>query len=740
MAGTEIAKAYVQIVPSMQGVQSSLNKEFNGVSQSVGKTGGKTFGAALAKGVVGGIVAVGAAAYTAVSTMITGAKGVAALGDEIDKTSQKLGFSSEAFQEWDYVLQLNGTDMTSVSAGLKTLTNKLDDARNGSADAQAMFEALGLSLEDISDMSAEDLFAAVIGGFQNMEDSTERAALANDLFGRSGQELAPLFNSTAEATREQIALSHEYGMIMSDELVAASAAFQDSQTTLSMTLQGVKNRLLGEFLPALTEVTDGLAAFLSGDETGLDTMQQGITDFIDGLSEELPKVLEFGVGVVEAIATGILDNLPSLLETASTTVMSLANFIIQELPTILQIGIDLIIQLANGITQALPTLVPTVVQVVLQLVQILIENLPTIIQAGMDIVLALVQGILASVPIIMEQLPTIIQTIFETLVQSIDIIVDAGVQLFTAIVEAIPVFLPLLIEQLPTIIDTVVNGVVEGAEALVEGAITLLNAIVEAIPEFLPVLIAAMPQIIMTIINAVLQNIPTLLTAAVQMFTAIIQAIPQIVVSLISALPQIARTILQSLRETGPSILQTTGEALMNIVRAIPGVISSIFSSMVTVGTQLVQGIWNGITNAYGWIMSQIRGFASSILSGLKSIFGISSPSKETAWMGEMLDMGLAGGIEDNTKPIKSAIDDVTDLTTGTLSDNLAVNASLGVHTDADATSKLDQLIATVAALGDKMANMQLVIDSGALVGATSAKYNQALGFDQALVSRGVAR
>ena len=741
---TEIATAYVQIIPSAQGIKGNLEKEFGGAADTAatkaGKSSGKTFASAIGKGFLTSMAVVATAAYGIVSGVVKGTKAVADYGDEIDKTSQKLGFTAQAYQEWDYVLQLNGSSMSSVSAGLKTLTNKLDDARNGSVEAQSMFNALGLSLEDISDMSAEDLFGAVITGFQNMEDSTERAALANDIFGRSGQELAPLFNNTAEATQEAINKANLYGMVMSQDLVDASAAFVDSQTTLSGVLQGLKNRLLGEFLPALTEVTDGLAAFLSGDTSGLEDIQEGISDFITQLSEELPKVLEFGVGVIEAIATGILENAPALLQTATDTVMSLATFLLQNLPQILQVGIDLIIQLANGITQALPTLIPTIVQVVMQLVQIIIENLPTIIEAGLDIVIALVQGIIAALPILIENLPTLIQTIFDTLVASIDVIMEAGLQLLNGIVEAIPEFIPVLIENLPTIIDTIINGVIESVDALIEASIILWTAIAEAIPEFLPQLIAALPQILMTIVNALLQNIPTLLNAAVQMFTAIITAIPQIVISLIAALPQIIRTIIQSLRESGPQILQTTGEALMNIVRSIPPIASQLFSSMVSVGKNLITGLWNGISNMVGWIYSKISGFASSVLSYIKGLFGISSPSKETAYMGKMLDYGLAGGIEDNMNPIKGAIDEVTDLTTGTLQDNLAVNASLGVSTDAQATSKLDQLIATVAALGSKMENMQIVIDSGALVGATSTKYNQALGFDQALVSRGVAR
>lgn len=743
MPGTEIASAYVQIVPSMQGVKGTLEKEFGGAADSAAKSAGKSsggsFASSMAKGLAAGAVAVGAAAVAMVKGVVDGAQSVATYGDEIDKMSQKLGFSAEAYQQWDYVLNLSGTSMTNVSAGMKTLTNQLDAARNGSADAEAMFAQLGLSLDDLNTMSREELFSAVITGFQGMEESTERAALANDLFGRSGQELAPLFNTTAEATQEAIDKSTEYGMVMSDELVKASAAFVDSQTTLNNTLGGLKNRLLGEFLPALTLVTDGLAAFLAGDTSGLDTLQEGIAGFIDQLAEELPKVLEFGVGIVEALATGILQNAPQLLETATSTIMSLAQFLIQELPTILTVGIQLIIQLANGISSALPTLIPTIVQVVLELVNILIQNIPLILQAGVDILMALIQGIINSLPILIEQLPTIIQTIFDTLIASIDIIIEAGVQLLNAIVEAIPIFLPVLIEQLPTIINTIIEGVVSGVDALVQGAITLLTALVEAIPQFLPTLIAALPQIIMTIINTLLQNIPLLLQSAVQMFTAIIQAIPQIVVSLIAALPQIIRTIIQSLRQSGPQILQTTGQALRNIVTAIPPIASQLFSQMLSVGSNLITGLWNGISNMVGWIYSKIAGFASSVLSYIKGLFGIGSPSKEMAWVGEMLDMGLAGGIEDNMKPIQRAIDGVTEMTTDSFQSNLAVNGALGVTTDAQATSKLDQLIAVVTNLGQRLDGMQVVLDSGALVGATHAQYNQAIGFSNALMTRGVA-
>lgn len=190
------------------------------------------------------------------------ASNTAKQADEIDKMSQKLGLSSKAYQEWDYVLNLAGTSMTNMSTGLKTLTNKIDDAKNGSDSAIEMFEKLGISMEDLNSMSREDIFAATITGFQNMADSTERAALANDLYGKSGQELTPLFNQTAEETQRLIEQINDLGGVMSDDAVKAGAQFNDSLTTMKASFGGVVNSLAGELLPSFTSLMDTIAQFI----------------------------------------------------------------------------------------------------------------------------------------------------------------------------------------------------------------------------------------------------------------------------------------------------------------------------------------------------------------------------------------------------------------------------------------------------------------------------------------------
>ncbi len=233
---------------------------------------------------------------------------VAGNADEIDKMSQKLGLSRRAYQEWDYVLQISGADINSMSAGLKTLTNKFDDAKSGTESSIDTFKRLGLSMEDIQDLSREDLFKEVIFAFQNMEDSAERAALANDLFGRSGQELAPLFNTTAEDTKKLINEVNELGGIMSDDAVKDGAAFKDSLTALKSAFTGATNELAKELLPNITDFIKKITDFVKGG---------GIKRIIDNFKKLIPllkagaaafiafKTITMLTGIFSAVSTAI---------------------------------------------------------------------------------------------------------------------------------------------------------------------------------------------------------------------------------------------------------------------------------------------------------------------------------------------------------------------------------------------------------------------------------------------------
>lgn len=248
---------------------------------------------------VGIFTAVGAAAFASADKMSQSL-------DQIDKMSQKLGMSTDAYQKWDHILQLSGADINSMGAGLKTLTNKFDDAKNGSAGAIESFQRLGLSMEQIQGMSREELFETVITQFQSMGDTAERAALANDLLGRSGAELSPLFNQTAEDTAALAEQFEAMGGIIGEDAVKDGAAFQDSLTNLQGAMKGASAQLFDKLIPAITELMNKFAEFVA--DGGLDTII------------ELLKTLIPIIGAVVAgfaafkIITGVITLIQGLIE------------------------------------------------------------------------------------------------------------------------------------------------------------------------------------------------------------------------------------------------------------------------------------------------------------------------------------------------------------------------------------------------------------------------------------------
>lgn len=471
--GSDIAKAYVQIIPSADGIQGKLTEVMGGEAEKAGKASGGKFGKAMGTALkVGGAAVTAFAGATAAMTgaIVKGASATAEYGDNIDKMSQKLGLSSTAYQKWDYVLSQSGADINSMGTGLKTLTNKLDDAKNGSESAQAMFAQLGLSMEDLATMSREDVFAATITGFQGMADSTERAALANDLFGKSGQELTPLFNTSVEETQALMAATEELGMIMSDDAVQAAANYQDSLDTLKRTFGGVKNSLMSEFMPSITSVMDGLTALLSGDEGGINQITVGLDAFVAHISQAMPKILAVGSELIVTLANAIVENLPTLLPAALDAISTIGEGLLENLPMIIEVGLQLLLSLAQGIVDALPTLIPTIVEVVLQIVETLTQpdTLSSLIDAAIAIMMALTDGLIEALPTLIERAPEIVANLVDAIVENTPKLLEAAFQIIVAIVRGIIQNLPQMLQSGQDIVNKILSGIGQLFSKLVE--------------------------------------------------------------------------------------------------------------------------------------------------------------------------------------------------------------------------------------------------------------------------------
>ena len=418
-----------------------------------------------AKAAAAAVATVSAAAIGVTKAVVDSANEVASYGDTIDKASQKVGVSAEFYQEWDAVLQHSGTSMGNMTTTFKTLANA---SQNASKKQTAAFEALGLSMEQVQSMSQEELFESVIAGLQNMEEGTERTATATALLGKGAMELGPLFNTSAEDTQAMIDTVNDLGGVMSNDAVKAAAAYQDAMQDLQTSVDGAKRNLIAQFLPAITTVMGGLTLLFSGQDGGIEQVNEGIKDFVDNLTACIPSVLDAGVDIITGLISAITGNLPALADAAVTVVLSLADGIVNNLPTIIEAGMQMILTLASGIADALPELTPTIVNVVLDIVDMLLDNVDLLIDAAIAIVTGLADGIIAALPVLLERAPEIIGKFVAALMESIPKLITAAVDIVSNLSLTIADALPQIIDTIGACLGEIYLKIVDGGKQWVE--------------------------------------------------------------------------------------------------------------------------------------------------------------------------------------------------------------------------------------------------------------------------------
>jgi len=295
----ETANKFEKMAEAGTSSGSKLNGVFKGVQDALGAVGINLSDDAVLWGTwaVAGVAAVAEIS----KKLFELTEQTAEYGDNIDKMSQKLGLSTEAYQKWDYVIGQAGGDIDSMSAGFKTMTGALADAQNGTQSAIDKFTALGLSIEDIKSLDSEQMFEKVIASLQNMDDQTQKAAAANDLFGKSGQNLLPLLNQTNEETQELIDTTSELGLIMSEDSIEASVKFKDTQDTIQQALDATTRSLGEQLMPYFQELLDWVMDHMPEIQNIITT---GI-DFIIGAIELVSPVIETVLTVVGGLIDGV---------------------------------------------------------------------------------------------------------------------------------------------------------------------------------------------------------------------------------------------------------------------------------------------------------------------------------------------------------------------------------------------------------------------------------------------------
>lgn len=336
-------------------------------------------------------------------------------------------------------------------------------------------------------------------------------------------------------------------------------------------------------------------------------------------AEEAATTIQGSLGMVKAswenLMTGLADPNADLDSLMSNFADSISTFGENLIPVIAQIAEQLpgVIEtlgthLINGIPGVVNNMLPQIADMALQLITALStslsNNAPMIGDCAVNIFTTLIDAILQNLPIISQTGITLISTLAQGLAQ------------------AVPNLIPAIIKSLLAMVDTLLNNI----DMMIDTAIELVMAFADGITAALPNLIEMMPEIIIKLVAALVRNYPKMAVAGRDMIGKFFEACLAVFITSWSTLgTYIDKYVVQPVKNT--------------------------VSDMVSVGKNIVEGLWNGITNKGEWLLSKIKSFAHTVTQGIKDFFGIKSPSRVMRdEVGKMLVAGMGVGITENEK------------------------------------------------------------------------------------------
>ncbi len=182
----------------------------------------------------------------------------------VNDMAQRLGVTTDEFQELQGVAQLGGADVGAVATAFSTLSRSaLEFAQTGKGEAGEAFEKLGLSVKDANGQvrPAIELFYEAGDALSKLDNETERQAYAQRLMGRSARELLPVFNDLASMTAEQRAEVRALSIVYGEDFIEASAEADDKMLVAGKVLEGLKAKFIGALLPAIVGGVEALQSF-----------------------------------------------------------------------------------------------------------------------------------------------------------------------------------------------------------------------------------------------------------------------------------------------------------------------------------------------------------------------------------------------------------------------------------------------------------------------------------------------
>lgn len=629
MAATyELAKAYVQIIPSAQGIKGSITESLGGEAESAGTSAGQSFGEKMVGTLKKALVAAGIG------------QAIKASIDEGAALQQSIGgietlFKDDADTMKQYAAEAYKTAGLSANEYMETATGFAASLLQGlGGDTAKAAEAANTAITDMADnankmgTSMESIQFAYQGFAKQNYTMLDNLKLG---YGGTKAEMERLLADAQKITGVEYNLDnlsdvYEAIHVIQGELGITGTTAKEAATTLSGSMASMKS--------AFTNVLGNLA------------LGEDIGPSLDALSD---SVFTFLTGNLVPMIGNVIKGLPTALSGVLGSAIRLLNMASNNADAIVQMGVDLISQLVIGIVSAAPYLVEAAVRLAASLGSALLNtdwatvagNLLTELRSSLDLAAGEILGTDGN----------LLDSLLQSITAQLPGLLQKGVEIVSNLATGIFSALPQAIQSMGQILTQLVSFILQNAPAILQAGFDLIK----------------------NLAMGLVQNLPAILTS-------IAQVIAQLLAEILRHLPQILQTGIKLIGELAAGLIQ----AIPQLISKIPTIISNIRSAFTqfdwkSLGADIITGIANGIKAGVSAIAEAAKNAAKAALDAAKDFLGIGSPSKVMKReVGRWIPAGMAEGITGNKRAISLAMQEAARETAGTLQTDLTLGVRQG--------------------------------------------------------------
>lgn len=439
---TELAKAYVQIIPSAEGIKGSIGEVLGAESESAGKQSGLSIAGAIKKTIIAaGIGAALKSAITEGAALEQSIGGIETLFKDSADTMKK--YAQDAYKTAGISANSYMEQATSFSASLLQSVGG-DTAKAADAANQALIDMadnsnkMGTNLQDIQNAYqgfAKQNYTMLDNlklGYGGTKTEMERLlADAQELTGTKYDidNLADVYDAI-HAIQENLDItgttSIEAAETLSGSLSSMKAAFsnllgywtigEDVKPYITQFVQTAATFLFNNLIPAIGNIIVQLPSAIATFVTTAIPMiaEQGknmITALTDAIKNDLPKLLDDGSAGMQNFIEGMLNKLPDIISNIGEILANLLDAILTAMPQFITKGAEIVQSLISGLISKLPDIAAGAIKLLTKIATTIIEHLPDIIAAGIKVTASILSGIITGIPKLVAGLPKVVSAI-----------------------------------------------------------------------------------------------------------------------------------------------------------------------------------------------------------------------------------------------------------------------------------------------------------------------------------------